>query len=85
MEKHFASPALKQRLKGYPEKWKNKVPLKVRVLTNITSDLPGDKSMVIAGREYYVWVNSYGAVSAIVGTVEFGLKPGEYQITEWHE
>lgn len=42
--------------------------------------------LCIQGNEYYVWVNSYGAVSAILPNGEqLGLKPDEFEVIEWHQ
>ncbi len=87
------SPALtiKSTRKGsfaYP--FGNKVPLRVKTTQPVRSDIPttvgspNDLSCD-AGGEYYVWVNSYGAVSAILENGEqLGLKPEEFDIIEWH-
>jgi len=84
------SPALKQKSSGYPPAWEGKVPLKVRVLTNVRSDLPAFIAPPIAvykGAEHYVYVNAHGAVSAIVesGNTLLGLKPAEFEVIQWHD
>lgn len=87
------SPALKWRSiqKGkaaYPERFEGKVPLKVKVRRNVYPDLPfGNKegTECIEGQEYYVWVNNLGAVAAILPNGEqLGLKPNEFDVTEYH-
>lgn len=86
MEKYMESPALKQRLNGYPKKWNDKVPLKVKLTKHVVSDLPFSKLAAYSGQTYNVWVNSHGAVSAIMAGDELlGLKPDEFEVTEWHE
>lgn len=89
------SPALewKSDKKGsfaYPEHFKNKVPLKVRMNTTVKPDMFFRKEQVgmraVYSNEYYAWVNSYGALSAIMPNGEkLGLKPGEFQVIEFHE
>ena len=83
------SPALKQKSNHYPPAWEGKVPLKVRVLTNVRSDLPAFIAPPIAvdkGAEHYVYVNVHGAVLAIIGSGRtLGLKPAEFEVIHWHE
>lgn len=90
------SPALKWRSDKagkfhYPHNWFDKVPLKVKMATTVTSDLlgiiPGHENIIaLAHGEYFVWVNSYGAVSAILSNGEqLGLIPSEFVVTEWHD
>lgn len=89
----LTSPALKymsdRNGPGYPAHFKGKVPLKVKMCTNVKADLPflaTDGIEALEGIEYYVYVNSYGAVSAILPNGEqLGLKPGEFEVTAWHE
>lgn len=94
----LTSPALKwQSDRGgrgdYPAKYRGRVPLKVMVAKNITPDLPmfhkvlrvKEDTICLKDNEYYVWVNSYGAVSAILPNGErLGLLPSEFDVTEWH-
>ncbi len=94
----LTSPALKwQSNRGgrfdYPAKYRGRVPLKVIVAKNITPDLMEFKkelgikedTICLKDHEYYVWVNSYGAVSAILHNGEkLGLLPSEFDVTEWH-
>lgn len=79
---------------AYPANYRGRVPLKVRLAKTVTPDLMEFKSMLgikddtLAKKdiEYYVWVNSYGAVSAILPNGEkLGLLPSEFDVTEWHE
>lgn len=90
------SPALVHRSRdegkfAYPAYFNDKVPLKVRMNTVVEPDMPGifpykEGTFCLYGHEYYVWVNSYGAVSAILENGEqLGLKPGEFEVIEWHE
>lgn len=94
----LSSPALKWQSdrKGrfaYPANFRGRVPLKVKLAKTVTPDLMefapilGIKKDTIALKdgEYYVWVNSYGAVSAILENGEhLGLLPSEFDVTEWH-
>lgn len=95
MEQALESPALKRRSTrtvkfAYPPLWNDRVPLKARMRETVPSDLafmkdPENALSCIHGEEYYVWVNSYGAVSAILENGErLGLEPGEFEVTEWH-
>lgn len=74
---------------AYPAYWHGKVPYKVRLLKSVYPDMPflcKDDTVCKRQHEYYVWVNSYGAVSAILTNGEqLGLKPDEFEVTEWHE
>lgn len=74
----------------YPHYWEGKVPLKIRMKGTVTSDLPfffpdSADLLCIQGNEYYCWVNSYGALSAILPNgQQLGLKPGEFEVVEFH-
>lgn len=89
----FDSPALAFRARGYP--FGDRVPYRVRMLKNVMSEFPGrvlhlgDACLVARkGEEYPAWVNSYGAVAAIVNlgdhTESLGVKPGEFEVIAWH-
>ena len=83
-------PAMKMLYAQYPERYNKRVPLKVRMLQSVQSDMPfglcGPGMQVLQGVEYYVWVNSYGAVSAILDDGKYlGLKSNEFEVTEWHQ
>lgn len=95
-QKAFESPALqwqsdKKGSFAYPARFNGRVPLKVRLLLTVMPDIPiiivpDGGTLCIEGNEYYVWVNSYGAVSAILPNGEMlGLKPDEFEVTEWHK
>lgn len=95
MKKALESPSLikKSTEKGklaWPARFGDKVPLKVLMKETVTSDIPMVLPSVpgllcIQGNEYHVWVNSYGAVSAILPNGKLlGLKPREFEVTEWH-
>lgn len=92
------SPALKWQSDrsgkfAYPANFRGRVPLKVKVAKNIYPDdvivMVGkikDGTKCLMDKEYYCWVNSYGAVSAILPNGErLGLYPSEFDVTEWHE
>ena len=94
----LTSPALKwQSDRGgrsnYPANFRGRVPLKVKTAKTVRPDLPQfgkllgvkDDAICLVDNEYYVWVNSYGAVSAILPNGEkLGLLPSEFDVTEWH-
>lgn len=90
-----SSPALSWRSdkpgkSHYPFNWHDKVPLKVKMATTVKSDLPDlmpvpEGTIALNDGEYYVWVNSYGAVSAILPNGQkLGLYPSEFNVIEWH-
>lgn len=94
-EKAKTSPALKWRSDKpgkahYPWNWRDKVPLKVKMAKTVVPDFaeiikPSEGTIVLDDWEYFVWVNSYGAVSAILENGEMlGLYPAEFNVTEWH-
>jgi len=81
------SPALTKQSEHYPERFKGKVPYKVRMLKTVTSDLPFIVKPILwayEGETYDVWVNSHGAVSAFLPEDLLGLKPDEFEVIEWH-
>jgi hypothetical protein len=94
----LSSPALQwQSDRGgrnnYPANYRGRVPLKVKVAKKVEPDLPWlkkelgvkDDTVCQKDNEYYVWVNSYGAVSAILPNGEkLGLLPSEFDVIEWH-
>lgn len=78
---------------NYPKKYEGRVPLKIRMLKTVTSDIPfffTEAKMrapdAIEGQEYYVHVNSHGAVTVIFenGTT-LGVRPKEFEVIEWHK
>ena len=83
------SPALTHRSKHYPAAWHQKVPKRVRMAKTVYSDVPvfmtgGERLAALDGKEYNVWVNSQGAVTAILEDGQrLGLKPYEFEIIEW--
>ena len=85
------SPALTYRSEHYPPSWNQKVPTRVRMAKTVYSDVPvfmtgGERLAALAGAEYDVWVNSQGAVTAILEDgKKLGLKPYEFEIIEWCE
>lgn len=77
----------------YPARYQTKIPLKVKMVQTVMSDLPfflpeakeSDYPVAVGGNEYYVSVNSYGAVTAIFDDGrQLGLKPGEFEVIEFH-
>lgn len=83
------SPALTHRDKSYPANYRGRVPWKVRMACTVRPDMPflaKPGAVALVDHVYEVWVNSYGAVSAICANGErLGLKPREFDIVEWHE
>lgn len=73
---------------AYPKRFEGKVPLKIKTTMLVMPDMPllaKDDTVCDEGKEYYCWVNSYGAVSAICPNGEqLGLKPHEFIVTEYH-
>lgn len=95
LKEALTSPALQWRSDRpgrahYPHNWYDKVPLKVKLAKTVESDLkefiPTDPNTIaLAENEYFVWVNSYGAVSAILENGQkLGLLPSEFNVTQWH-
>lgn len=94
----LTSPALKWQSdrKGrsaYPANYRGRVPLKVKVAKTVRPDfiqlspILGIKkdTICLKDNEYLVWVNSYGAVSAILENGErLGLLPSEFDVVDWH-
>lgn len=74
---------------AYPKKWNKQVPLKVSLNKTVTPDInfSGKEEMIaLKDQEYYAWVNSYGAVSAILPNGEcLGLYPNEFVVTAFHQ
>lgn len=85
------SPALKEKSEHYPANRYGKVPLKIKMAITVKSDLPffvqsKKDTVAYAGKTYYVWCNSHGAMSAILPNGErLGIRPSECEIVEWHE
>ena len=78
---------------SYPANFRGRVPLKVKVAKKVEPDFPWLKNKLLVksdtvcqkDNEYYVWVNSYGAVSAILPNGnKLGLLPSEFDVTVWH-
>lgn len=88
-----ASPALEKRSELYPASWHDRVPKRIRMAKTVRSDVPvflkGHSSFpdITAhnGIEYDCWVNSHGAVVAILDDEMLGVKPYEFEVIEWHD
>lgn len=88
------SPALHERSDWYPrDRFGDRVPLRIRMLENVRSEVPflmapygvaGTVRVALAGREYPAWVNSHGAVVALLEDGQLGVKPAEFEVTAWH-
>ena len=80
-------PALNYQSEHYPPSWKGKVPKRIKMAITVHADFPFKEiPPAIKDRIYEAWVNSHGAVAAIMtnGT-KLGIKPYEFEIIEWHE
>jgi len=79
-------PASRYQSSSYPSQWDSKVPLLVRMIRTVHSDLwmfdeyPLTAS---AGKEYYAYTNSHGAVSVRVDGQLLGIKPDEFEIVQF--
>lgn len=85
--KAIESPALTRKAKNYPARYEGKVPWKVRMFESVYPDLHLVRNVGLVaakGQTYEVWVNSNGAVGAIIGDRMLGLKPDEFEVVEWH-
>lgn len=82
----FKSPALKHKNSDYPAIFNEQVPLKIRMIKTVKSDLPFKVNATATEKsEYYCWVNSYGTISAILPDgEELGVKPDEFEVIEFH-
>jgi len=89
----YDSPALQTRSEHYPASWHQKVPKRIKMSKTVMSDLPMFRFQVpmraVSGMEYECWVNSHGALCAILdhgeGDNMLGLKPYEFEVIGWHE
>lgn len=74
----------------YPSRYQQKVPLQIRMLKTVTGDIPmiiaGSADLIaIGGNTYYCYVNSLGAVTALLpGANELGVKPSEFEVVSFH-
>jgi hypothetical protein len=90
-KKVFSSPALVRRENTFPDRYKGKVPLMVKVIKPFGSDIPAfipqrDPVGVSVGAEYPVWVNSHGAMAIIFANGEtLGAKPDEVEVVLFHD
>lgn len=85
------SPALKVRSELYPASWHQRVPKRIVMAKTVRSDfefiVTREKRMIAQiGVEYDCWVNSNGAVCAILEDGDLlGVKPYEFEVIEWHD
>lgn len=94
MDPIYQSPAIKSQSKYYPKEWHGRVPKIVRVTKLVMPDFPfllslPKRVICLPGNEYPVYVNSHGAISAIIylddeSPEKLGLRPDEFEIIEWH-
>jgi len=82
-------PALHHQSDSYPDRFKGRVPLRVRMLRTVGPDfcfLAPNIEPAQRGVEYPAWTNSHGAVCrAVDGKADLGLKPDEFEVTAWLE
>jgi hypothetical protein len=84
------SPALRFRSPEYPPRFGGLVPRAVLMRRTVRlirfSFHEGLPSKAERGHTYPCWVNSHGAVAAILedGTA-IGVKPDEFEVTDWHQ
>ena len=79
-------PAARYQSKYYPLTWNGKVPLLIRMTRTVHSDLwMIDEFPLVAraGQEYRAYTNSHGAISAWVDGQQLGVKPDEFEVTQW--
>lgn len=85
----MTSPALTMRSAGYPPQWGNRVPKRVRLTADVQpviGELIQKKTPKgQRGQEVEVYVNSHGAVAAIIDGSLLGLMPQEFEVIEWHD
>ena len=84
------SPALTFRSEHYPPSWRGRVPVRIRMAKTVRPDppmtwLPENAGMAAElDRDYPCWVNSHGAVAAILPDGRhIGVKPYEFDVVEW--
>jgi len=81
--------ALSYKSEHYPNRFEGKVPALVLMKKTAESDLPAflskDLPKAIEGQEYWVNVNSHGAVSVIFPDgQQLGVKPDEFDVILYH-
>ncbi len=80
------SPALQKQSEHYPIYFDGRVPLRVRMLDTVSSELPfGPQNVAYSGGEFECWVNSHGAVAVFIDGELLGVKPDEFKVLEWHQ
>lgn len=81
------SPALRVRSEHYPASWHDRVPKRIKMAKAVRSDLRFPPFLTARkDAEYPCWVNSHGAVAAILEDGRnLGVKPYEFEVVEWHE
>lgn len=78
-------PALSHRSEQYPERFKGRVPKRIRMLKRVTSDIPFSDPNLVAenGAIYTAWTNSHGAVAAWINGKRLGVRPNEFEVIDW--
>ncbi len=89
----WESPALKTQSKHYPERFKGRVPMRIRMLMNVRPDpwcgaigqSGGPGTILRYDETYECWTNSHGAVAGICANgFALGVKPDEFEVVEWY-
>ena len=87
-----SSPALTHQSKLYPANYRGRVPRKIKMAKTLYPDeiegisLGKPGTMLELNMVYECWVNSHGAVAGYCDNGEkLGVKPGEFDVVEWHE
>lgn len=72
--------------KGYPfgERVPSKIAMKRTVHSDLVGIVPDAAPPAIISATYDTWVNSYGAVAAVLPDGrKLGVKPDEFEVVEW--
>ncbi len=77
------SPALRFRSKSYPPLFAGRVPRRIKMVITVRPDFPASGRPAVAGDCYEAWTNSHGAVAAVLPDGNLGVKPSEFEVTEW--
>ena len=89
----WESPVLKVRAKDYPERFGDRVPVRIRMLMSVCPDdfcgVLGDRygtgPTLYFHEVYEAWTNSHGAVCGICRNgFKLGVKPDEFEVVEWY-
>lgn len=83
--------ALHTRSKHWPERFGNRIPLRIKMNMTVRPDFafilpPEKRGMILIQNEIYIaTANSHGAVCGICECGhELGVKPDEFEVEEWY-